>query len=128
MKKTSRGSKKTKKDDLEEGNGKFTIETGKSISAITRRVKEMAKQGWKPLGGASFFFTNKGTPAFAQSLERTDSTQDYFDYAIQTGKTLSALSERVNTKMKEGSTPVGSGFVFRNDDGDLIYCQTLISR
>ena len=104
----------------------FTMETGKSISAISRRVAAMSNEGWRPLGGAFFFYTDNGAPAFAQSLTRRGVSEIELEYLIQTGKSPSALASRVNLKIGEGLTPVGSGFVFRSDDGTLIYCQTMI--
>ena len=87
----------------------------------------MAKNGWSPLGGAFFFYTDKGNPAFAQSLIRSEKKKSKLGYVIQTGKSPSALSSRVNTRINDGQVPVGSGFVFRSDDGSLVYCQTLVS-
>ena len=126
---TSKTSVSSKKD-LEVGNSsdlEFTVETGKSISAISRRVADMSSEGWWPLGGAFFFYTDNGTPAFAQSLSRKEKSNPVVKYLIQTGKSPSALASRVNLKIAEGLNPIGSGFVFRSDDGTLIYCQTMVS-
>ena len=126
---TSKTSVSSKKD-LEVGNSsdlEFTVETGKSISAISRRVADMSSEGWWPLGGAFFFYTDNGTPAFAQSLSRKEKSNPKVKYLIQTGKSPSALASRVNLKIAEGLNPIGSGFVFRSDDGTLIYCQTMVS-
>ena len=135
MTKTKKGGGKSpktsgSKKDLKEvvlDNLEFTVETGKSISAISRRVADMSNEGWWPLGGAFFFYTDKGTPAFAQSLSRKDKSKLEMKYLIQTGKSPSALTSRVNLKIGEGLYPSGSGFVFRSDDGTLIYCQTMVS-
>ena len=119
-------SKKNLKE-VNSSNLEFTVETGKSISAISRRVADMSSEGWWPLGGAFFFYTDNGTPAFAQSLSRKENTNLGVKYLIQTGKSPSALATRVNSKIAEGMYPMGSGFVFRSDDGTLIYCQTMVS-
>ena len=124
MSKTS-GQKNAGKEE-DSGNLEFTMETGKSISAISRRVAAMSNEGWRPLGGAFFFYTDNGAPAFAQSLTRRGVSKIELEYLIQTGKSPSALASRVNLKIGEGLYPVGSGFVFRSDDGTLIYCQTMI--
>ena len=124
MSKTS-GQKNAGKEE-DSGNLEFTMETGKSISAISRRVAAMSNEGWRPLGGAFFFYTDNGAPAFAQSLTRRGVSKIELEYLIQTGKSPSALASRVNLKIGEGLSPVGSGFVFRSDDGTLIYCQTMI--
>ena len=119
------GQKNAGKEE-DPGNLEFTMETGKSISAISRRVAAMSNEGWRALGGAFFFYTDNGAPAFAQSLTRRDVSKIELEYLIQTGKSPSALASRVNLKIGEGLSPVGSGFVFRSDDGTLIYCQTMI--
>lgn len=119
------GQKNAGKEE-DSGNLGFTMETGKSISAISRRVAAMSNEGWRPLGGAFFFYTDNGAPAFAQSLTRRGVSKIELEYLIQTGKSPSALASRVNLKIGEGLSPVGSGFVFRSDDGTLIYCQTMI--
>ena len=135
MTKKKKGGEKTSKTsvskkDLKVENSsdlEFTVETGKSISAISRRVADMSSEGWWPLGGAFFFYTDNGTPAFAQSLSRKENSNLGVKYLIQTGKSPSALASRVNLKIAEGINPIGSGFVFRSDDGTLIYCQTMVS-
>ncbi len=124
LSKTSGPKKAEKKEDS--SNLEFIMETGKSISAISRRVAAMSNEGWRPLGGAFFFYTDNGAPAFAQSLSRKGVSKVELEYHIQTGKSPSALASRVNIKIGEGLSPVGSGFVFRSDDGTLIYCQTMI--
>jgi len=125
--KTVTRKKGAKSESRKKTEAEFTMETGKSISAISRRVKDMSKDDWRPLGGAFFFYTDKGSPAFAQSLIRSEKKKSDLGYAIQTGKSPSALSSRVNIRINEGQSPIGSGFVFRSADGNLVYCQTMIS-
>ena len=83
----------------------------------------MSNEGWRALGGLSFY--DNGAQR-CTSLTRRDVSKIELEYLIQTGKSPSALASRVNLKIGEGLSPVGSGFVFRSDDGTLIYCQTMI--
>ena len=48
------GQKNAGKEE-DPGNLEFTMETGKSISAISRRVAAMSNEGWRALEGLSFF-------------------------------------------------------------------------
>ena len=105
----------------------YILETGKSITSIKRRTEALIENGWQPIGGASTYLNDKTMIVFTQSLIRTGTSSDSGPkYDIISALSPTSLADKVKTKLTEDWVPSGSGFVFRNESGNFIFCQTII--
>ena len=116
-------------DDEDVINSKVTdyiMETGKSISSIKRRTEALIADGWRPIGGASTYLNDKTMIVFTQSLVRTGTSDSGPNYDIISALSPTSLADKVKTRLGGNWVPSGSGFVFRNESGNFIFCQTII--
>ena len=104
----------------------YKLETGKSITSIKRRTKTLIEDGWRPLGGASTYLNEKTMIVFTQTLVLYERIENATEYDIISGVSLASLAEKVKARIADDWTPSGSGFVFRSEPGDFIFCQTII--
>jgi|TARA_B110000881_G_C18465765_1_gene458650 hypothetical protein len=104
----------------------YIMETGKSISSIKRRTKTLIDAGWQPIGGASTYLNDKTMIVFTQSLTKSAAIEIELDYDLISARSPKSLADKVKVKLSENWAPTGSGFVFRSETGDFIFCQTII--
>ncbi len=104
----------------------YIMETGKSISSIKRRTKALIKEGWQPIGGASTYLNGTMMIVFTQSLIKSAAIEIELDYDLISARSPKSLADKMKVKLSENWAPTGSGFVFRSETGDFIFCQTII--
>lgn len=104
----------------------YIMETGKSISSIKRRTKALIDNGWQPIGGASTYLNDKTMIVFTQSLIKSNAIEIELDYDLISARSPKSLADKVKVKLNENWAPSGSGFVFRSESGEFIFCQTII--
>ena len=105
----------------------YIMETGKSISSIKRRTKTLIGAGWQPIGGASTYLNDKTMIVFTQTLVRSEmDAHTDSEYNVISAISPTSLADKVKAKLADNWAPTGSGFVFRSEAGDFIFCQTII--